>query len=290
MTDTDTDTDRVLRSADPAAHRTAPAPGPLPDLATVVPLRASRSRWLPAGAAAAVVAVVGAGVAVLPSWDGGGGRAGARPSPAVAPPATAESKPPQRAHTASAGADFQRARTLLGALQGAVPAKYALPTGPPNGGRYGTPQYGPTIGPDGQRMPASNFQAVRDEGYEGYTGYKYDADSTVTAGGRTGSVSAQLWVGVPAAGACAVARTVLGRPDLTCSETPTPAGPVAFVVRAGKDDPRVSQWAVSRHADGTVVVVSQGVGVLNGAIPRLTAPVFTKAQLVALAAGARFAR
>jgi hypothetical protein len=65
---TDTELDRLLRSADPAARLTAPAPPPFQEEAPVVPLR---SRWLPAvGAAAAVAAVVGLAVVTTGSGRG----------------------------------------------------------------------------------------------------------------------------------------------------------------------------------------------------------------------------
>lgn len=87
---TDTDVDRLLRSADPAAHLTAPAPPPLRE-ATVVP---SRSHWLPAvGAAAAVAAVVGLAVATAGS---GGGTPVAGPDATGTPTAAAQTTPADR--------------------------------------------------------------------------------------------------------------------------------------------------------------------------------------------------
>ena len=45
----------------------------------------------------------------------------------------------------------------------------------------------------------------------------------------------------------------------------------------------------SRRADGTVVLVAQGPGVLNDPIPGLDRPVFTAGQLAELATDKRFA-
>lgn len=290
---TDTELDRLLRSADPAAHRPAPAPGPLPHRPVVVPMP-RRSGWLPIGSAAAVVAVVGVAVALLPSWNRGGIQAGAPgspvPSTAASPSGPSESSvgtKPQRPHTASAGAEFERARRLLGTLQDAVPDRYTLPTGP--AGNAATPPVA-TAGP-GSTMPAANFQAVRDEGpYTGYTGYVYDADTIVRDGPRTGTVRARVYENIPDVSPCAVAEIAAWN-EGTCSVVTTAAGPVAVVQGTGGDgsDPRETQWAVHRHADGTTVLVSQGGSGLDAADPPLTGPVWTQDRLVALATAPAFA-
>jgi hypothetical protein len=303
---TDADLDRILRAADPAAHRTAPLPGPLP----AVPARRPVG-WVPVGAAAAVVAVVGAAIVALPSLgeDGGGVRAGApgsasptapgspaltapgSPAPTGSPGASVPGSPaptsgpakPDRPHTVSAGAEFERAHRLLGTLQAAVPAAYTLPAG---GAVL-------PIGPGGERLPAASFQAVRDEGpYEGYTGFVYDAGSTVTRGGRVGTVAAAVYVGVPPQVPCAVAEIVSWGAG-TCRVLSTPAGRVALVdAPEGPDgaDPRTTQWAVFRHPDGTVVRISQGPGVLAERTPRLTAPVWSATRLAQLATDRAFTR
>jgi hypothetical protein len=301
---TDADLDQLLRAADPAAHRTAPDPGTPPDRATVTPLRPRRPHWLPiAGTAAAVVAVVGVAVAVAGPGPGGSRSAGpGTPSPSApagggAPTSAGPASP--RPHTASAGADDERAHRLLGTLQDAVPDRYGLPTGPPgNPGAVPTSGPGgtlPTLGPDGTGMPASDYEAVRDEGPPGYTGYEYDAWSTVTDGARVGTVGARVWLDMPPGDLCLIESKVAYLAG-TCRLVTTPNGRVALTdvdpaANEGReDDERETQWAVYRHPDGTVVLVSQGPGVLNAEIPRLRRQVWTPAQLAALATDPEFAR
>jgi hypothetical protein len=295
---TDADLDRLVRAADPAARLTAPLPGPLPDRTTSVPPRHPR-RWLPAAAtAAAVVAVVALAVTTLGGSGSGNRTAGPSggkvlPAPSLGPTGAAAggSKAPQREHTASAGAEYQRAERLLGTLQGAVPAGFTLPR-PTDGYAVDTEQ--PAIGPDGTTMPATDYQAVRDEAPLGYTGYEYDAWTIVSDGPRIGTIGARVWLGLAAAGdLCAISFKIIPSATGTCRLVSTAAREQVAITDLddpGRDDPRETQLAVYRHPDGTVVLVSQGPGVLNAATPRLAHQVWTVAQLAEVATGAAFAR
>jgi hypothetical protein len=205
-----------------------------------------------------------------------------------------------RPHTASAGADDERAHRLLGTLQEAVPDAYVLPTGPP-GNPAAEPTSGPggtlpTLGPDGTGMPASDYQAVRDEGPPGYTGWEYDAWTIVSDGPRIGTVGVRVWVDVPPGDLCTI-ESKISYLTGTCRLVTTPTGARVALTdfdpaanQGREDDERETQWAVYRHPDGTVVLVSQGPGVLNAAIPRLRQQVWTPTQLAALATDPAFAR
>jgi hypothetical protein len=128
----DTELDRLLRSADPAAGLSAPTPAPFRE--QVVPLRPRPNRWLPAAAAAAaVVAVVGLAVVTLGSKDGGTQAAG--PGPTGAPASTA---------TAAPGGLTDSAKKVQAAVVANLPPGYQLsnsawkvppPTSPRKNGR-----------------------------------------------------------------------------------------------------------------------------------------------------------
>jgi hypothetical protein len=299
---TDADLDQLVRAADPAARLTAPPPGPLPDRTFSVPPHRPR-RWLPAAAAAAaVVAVVALAVTTLGGSGSGNrtagpGPAGGKvlPAPSLGPTGAAPdgggSKAPQREHTASAGTEHQRAERLLGTLQRAVPASFTLPR-PTDGHAADTEQ--PAIGPDGTTMPATDYQAVRDEAPLDYTGYEYHAWTIVSDGPRIGTVGARVWLGLAAGDLCAISSKVISSATGTCRLVSTAAREQVAITDLNDpgraDDPRETQSAVYRHPDGTVVLVSQGPGVLNPATPRLAHQVWTVAQLAEVATGAAFAR
>jgi hypothetical protein len=343
----DSDLDRLVRGADPAAGRHAPPvdtsplalaavrsglswpPGPVgppgppgggiplpsgsvgPDRA-VGPAGApgpagaagrgpgAGRRWLPVAASvAAVVAVVGLAAVVAGTRPDVGGRP-AGSAGLSTPPAPGAA--PGEAHTASAGPEYERSKRLLATLQAAVPDGYTVPDGGTGPGEASGPTSGPgttqpTIGPDGSGMPAAYFQAVRDEGpYEGYQGYEYLADTIVSKGRQVGSLAARVWVGIPAwsTDPCVILDRVYWN-DGSCRVVTGPGGERVGVVdadpgsAASGGDRRETQWAGYRRADGTVVLLSQGPGVLNDRIPTLDRPVFTAGQLAALATDRRFA-
>ncbi|HZB51521.1 MAG TPA: hypothetical protein VE547_20705, partial [Mycobacteriales bacterium] len=319
--------DQLIRAADPAAGRPAPAvddsplalaavrggltppahlarpdpddaaPGTVPvgDAGTggspvgwgPDPAGRRAGGWVPVAASVvAVVAVVGLAAAVSGAGPlGSGGPAGSARTTAPGPGGGAE--PGGGDHTASSGPDYERAERLLAALQDAVPAGYTVPAG--GTGHPGGP--GPTVGPDGSAMPAAYFQAVREEGpYEGYQGYEYLADTIVSEGPRVGSLAVRVWKGVPdwSADPCVVVNRIYWSTGARCEAVQTAGGSTVAVVDGeagppGGTDRRETQWAGLRRPDGTVVLVSQGWGVLNERIPGLSRPVFDRAALAALA-------
>ncbi len=302
----DSDLDRILRAADPAAGRQAPAAdaGPL-GLTAGAPRPVGR-RWLPVAASvAAVVAVVGVAATVAGLAPDSADRqpgASPRPVPTTAPPPGAQTEPPQREHTTASGAEYERAKRLLATLQGAVPAGYTVPeggTGHPGvpGPTSGPGATMPTIGPGGTGMFAAYFQAVRDEGpYDGYRGYLYMANTIVSRGSHIGSLAARVWVGIPdwSPDPCVVLARIYGK-DGSCRVLTTADGERVGVVDSATGAPtpgsdrRERQWAGYRRTDGTVVLVSQGPGVLNQRIPALERPVFTPLELATLATDDRLA-
>jgi hypothetical protein len=281
---TDTEIDRLVRAADPAAHLTPPQPGPLPDRIALVPSPRRSRPWLPVAAtAAAVVAVVGVAVTTL-SGGGSGTLAGgpdAAPSAAGSQPGGATV--PQRDHTASAGAPYERAHRLLGALQDAVPDGFTLPTG---AGEL-------PIGPDGSGLAASSFEAVRDEDPTAGPRYVYDAMTVVTAGDAVGTLSVRVWDRVALGDPCLITVKLSAYPG-TCRVVRTPTGARVglsdVIADAAVADARQSQWALYQHPDGTVVVLAQGPGVLNDVTPRLPRPVWTVAELARAATDPAFTR
>ena len=318
----DSDLDLLLRGADPAAGRQAPPvdtgplalaavraglsrPAPAGTSGPVVRPADPGRRWLPVAASvAAVVAVVGL-VAVVAEVgpDLGGGQTGSA-GLTTAPGGGGGAKPGQGEHTASSGPEYDRAKRLLGTLQDSVPAGFTVPDGGAGqpGGTDPTSGPGmtmPTIGPDGSGMPAAYFQAVRDEGpYQGYQGYEYLADTIVSKGPQVGSLAVRVWVGVPewSADPCVVVERIYWN-DGSCRVVTTAGGERVAVVDADAAAPtpgsgpdrREEQWAGYRRADGPVVLVAQGPGVLNDRIPALDRPVFTAEQLAMLATDERFA-
>jgi hypothetical protein len=317
----DTDLDRLVRAADPAAGRPAPPVDTSPlalaavragltDQPAAPPVRAgltSRSPargWLPVAASvAAVVAVVGLAAAVGGAGPDFGLRPGSAelttvPSGGDSKPSPGEQKPSRGEHTASAGPEYDRAKRLLAALQGAVPAGYTVPDGGLGPGEDYGPTSGPgstlpTIGPDGSGMPAAYFQAVRYEGpYEGYQGYEYFADTIASKGSDVGSLGVRVWKRVPAwsQDPCVVLQRIYWNTGVSCRVVGTPGGERVAVVDAEVRgmDRREGQWAGYRRSDGTVVLVTQGPGVLNVRISALDRPVFSAEALAALAADDRF--
>lgn len=315
----DSDLDRLLRAADPAAGQQAPPvqDGPLALAALRAGLtdgsgrpspvvRAGRqppSRgWVPVVASVvAVVAVVGLAATVSQSGFGSGGL---QPGSAglTTAPAGGGAEPGGGQHTAASGPDYERAKRLLAALQDSVPAGYTVPdggTGHPGGTgpTSGPGMTMPTIGPDGSGMPAAYFQAVRDEGpYEGYQGYEYLADSIVSKGPQVGSLAVRVWRGVPdwSPDPCVVLKRIYWNTGPSCQVLTAGGARVAVVDAdtaapgASGTDRREEQWAGYRRADGTVVLVSQGPGVLNERIPALDEPVFTAPELARLATDESF--
>ena len=250
----DSDLDRLLRAADPAAGQQAPPvqDGPLAMAAVRAGLTDGAGRpgqvvragqrppargWLPVVASVvAVVAVVGLAATVSQSDFGGGGlrpgSAGLTTAPAGGEgqagrgPAHRRLRPRLRARQAAAG----RAAGLgAGRLHGA--GRRHRPSG------RDRPDLGPgmtmpTIGPDGSGMPAAYFQAVRDEGpYEGYQGYEYLADSIVSKGPRVGSLAVRVWRGVPdwSPDPCVVLRRIYWNTGSSCQVLTAGGARVAVV-------------------------------------------------------------
>jgi hypothetical protein len=263
-----------------------------------------------AASVAAVVAVVGLAATALDSGPGASGQPGSGPQPSAGlttAPSGGDTEPGQREHTASAGPEDERGRQLLATLQGFVPDGYTVPdagTGHPDrtGPTSGPGVTMPTIGPDGTGMPATYYEVFRDRVlYQGFQGDGYTADTIVSRGRQVGSLQAQVWVEIPAwsTDPCVLVDRVYGN-GISCRVLTTAGGrrvavfnrPRVPVPGQGTDDPgldpRNTQSAAYRHADGTMVVVAQGPGVLNRRIPRLDRPVFTAQQLATLATAESF--
>jgi hypothetical protein len=308
-----TELDHLIRRVDPAATLPPPAvlPDPLLDAAHRRPAGRHAPRFAVAGSA---LAVVGAAVAVLliaqftaPSTEGGtrqvapgNGPGGpvALTSPPSAPRGSGSSPSeqntgPTESHTPYSGAEFLRAKRLLATLRGVVPDGYTLPpmpTGDPN-----RDEPSPTSGPNGEPLlPPASFEAVRDEGPQGWTGWAFDGNTNVTRSGRTGSVGIRVWTKVPAGSGnlCSQLRDwywVKG----TCRMVTSGGKQVALTTRGpgnpgGGFDYRADNWASYRYPDGTLVMILQSRSDYPDSTPSLTQPVFTDSQLAALAVDPRF--
>jgi hypothetical protein len=300
-----TEVDHLIRRADPAAAM--PPPTVIPDpLVSPVRRHTARRHHPRLAVAGSALAVVGAAVAVLliaqftaPSTGISPGT-GSGPRPALStPPPGGSGTPtgsqtntgPTESHTPYAGPEFQRAKRLLETLRGALPRGYTvppMPTGDPSKD-YSTA----TAGPDGGLPPAS-FEAVRDEGPQGWHGWAYDGDTNLTRAGRTGSVGFRIWTQVPArhGDLCSLLHTwywVTG----SCRMVQSGGKQVALTTRVSGNgsegfDRRADSWASYRYPDGTLVMILQSRRDYPPSTPSLTQPVFSDSQLAALAVDPRF--
>lgn len=247
---TDTDVDRLLRSADPAAHLTAPAPPPFREEAEVVQLRPRRSRWLPAASAAAAVAAV-VGLAVVTTGSGGVTRA-AGPDPTGTPTAVAGPPP--------ADPNYQQVQI---ALVRNLPPDFTLVIG--------------------DLKPPRTSSGTTDREYVATWLVRYGSRTgTVKVTYETGLPPADLCrisEKLRMAGSCRLVRTAAGKTVALTDADPAYGYPGV-----------TTQWALYQHPDGAIVLVAQGVGTEKGGEPWLGHQIWSAARLAEVATDPAFRR
>jgi hypothetical protein len=281
-----TDLDRLLRTADPAARLTAPAPG-APPLDRPRPARPPRrpTHWLPAVAAAIAVLLVVGVVATGLGRDRSAGPAGttitSAPAPATSPPVSPSPPPPHVTApvVATAAADKARAQRVLADLRDAVPAPFAAP-GQVRSGPRGALEIAYEV--RAFSLPADPVTTVQ-----------YQVYQDVTAGDGIGQIWALVVPATPAFSddpCVQFQRMDQGLYD-TCAVTVTPTGARVAVGGWALPGREVTseRFASSRSADGTFVFLMESRGI-DPALPALPTRPLTDAQLIAAVTDPAFGR
>ncbi|MBB2944203.1 hypothetical protein FB565_003932 [Actinoplanes lutulentus] len=238
--------------------------------------RAARRRNTLSGAGAAV-ALAAVALAIVPLRGTLGEPAGLQaaapvPSPGAGGlpvPGEDETKPAWPAEasgdaTYDSGTHFTKGEKLLDEILAVVPKGYTKPE---------------VTTADG--IESRYHQATFED-----DGAAYLAHAWIAKGGGTGRLLAEVrgsGASMPA-DVCDLAKSFWGMGG-TC--TPATVGGEQVGVVADSPDPRLSQWAAYRHADGTVVFVAQGLKA-DDSVPGLAELPFSVQKLAELATDERF--
>lgn len=288
----------------------SPPPPMSPEVALEAARQARRRRravWAAGGAALAVVAIA-VGALVVPGLPrAGSGRLGPAapstanptpispeagvPQPGTTPPAGTETVwptgpdgKPQSDRTAYAGPRHDRAAALLDVLIASVPPGYDIP-------RETNKDPGSNDPDTAIRYWSRAHQAQFRERVGDLEVWEYFASLSVSRAGGTGGLQVETITAAPEqfpADGCELARTMWTEGG-ECEVVDVGGALVGVLTPAPSPIRDIHQLAAYRHADGTVVTVSQGLQFYESAEPPLAAPPFGTAALAALAADPRFA-
>lgn len=116
------------------------------------------------------------------------------------------------------------------------------------------------------------------------TGRQYDIFAIVRAGSRSATVEVRYRTGLPPGDLCRISEKLAGAGS--CHVVTTATGARVAVTRATGSS--IGQWALYRHRDGSVVLVTDGSDLVGRTGPQLTGPVWSPERLAEVAADPAF--